>query len=261
MEKDNSKHFRDYYESGCLCLLTGKLERFTGDNNLKAVNYYDENCQCSRNVNSANMKCWDRNKSKCNYKKGVIMTHKYLTKYVKDNENLIVIGAPRTGKTLFLQNLQSDISANKKFNLCKEYNVPDNEKFYFSEKHLKNGESFLKFLTEAQTRSLELNENIFIFIDSECSEEILEDNILFKHLYRFVTESNNLIFYIALNLNPSPKNLPLLVDSINNRFFLFDKSLPSQCHIKISENICTEQLPSISFDEILKDHLKIFENK
>lgn len=58
--KDKDKFFREYYESGCLCLLTGKLEKYNGSDNEEAVDYYNDNCNCSRNINSANRNCWDR---------------------------------------------------------------------------------------------------------------------------------------------------------------------------------------------------------
>jgi hypothetical protein len=41
---------REYFEVGCLCILDGKVERLEAEvNNWKAVEYYEDNCTCSRN--------------------------------------------------------------------------------------------------------------------------------------------------------------------------------------------------------------------
>lgn len=55
----NDKYFREYYELGCLCVLTNKIEKFEGEDDAEAVEFYEKNCQCSRHTNSANRKCWD----------------------------------------------------------------------------------------------------------------------------------------------------------------------------------------------------------
>lgn len=54
-----NRHFREYYESGCLCILTNKIKKTEGGDDAAAVSFYDENCTCSRHPESANRKCWD----------------------------------------------------------------------------------------------------------------------------------------------------------------------------------------------------------
>lgn len=58
--KNNDKHLREYYEIGCLCVSTNKIKKFEGPDDTLAVDYYEENCHCSRHTNSANRDCWDR---------------------------------------------------------------------------------------------------------------------------------------------------------------------------------------------------------
>lgn len=55
----NNKYFREYYEIGCLCVLTNRIKKIEGGDDAIAVEFYEENCQCSRHTNSANRECWD----------------------------------------------------------------------------------------------------------------------------------------------------------------------------------------------------------
>lgn len=47
-----------YFEEGCLCILSGRILTKTNDNN--ALQYYLENCTCSRHPESASRECWDK---------------------------------------------------------------------------------------------------------------------------------------------------------------------------------------------------------
>lgn len=58
--ENNDKYQREYYEIGCLCIRTNRIEKFDGHDDTLAVDYYEENCHCSRHTNSVNRDCWDR---------------------------------------------------------------------------------------------------------------------------------------------------------------------------------------------------------
>lgn len=168
-------------------------------------------------------------------------------KYAKKNENLIVIGATRTGKTLLLKNLQSDI--------------PERNKVILDEKNIESALSFFNTLKDVAERSLKFKENISIFIDSQYSQEILLNDDLFDHIHRFISEKlGDLSFYIFLDRNPSLPNLGSLFEIVNNRIFTFNDSELSQRHFKIGE-IDTSDFLAVSFEAILKEHLEIFGNK
>lgn len=51
---------REYFEQGCLCVLSGKIETAKPDDD-NAFQYYLEHCTCSRHPESATRSCWDRN--------------------------------------------------------------------------------------------------------------------------------------------------------------------------------------------------------
>lgn len=46
----------DYFESGCLCYLSGKIEKGN------SYQYYFDNCTCTRHPESATRECWDKDK-------------------------------------------------------------------------------------------------------------------------------------------------------------------------------------------------------
>ena len=51
-EETRLKTIRDYYESGCECLLFGRMARSVASDAI-AVEYYHNNCKCSRNCKDA----------------------------------------------------------------------------------------------------------------------------------------------------------------------------------------------------------------
>lgn len=41
---------REYFESGCICILSGNIPKLSSDfDNWEAVEFYEKNCNCSRN--------------------------------------------------------------------------------------------------------------------------------------------------------------------------------------------------------------------
>lgn len=106
---------------------------------------------------------------------------------IKRNENLLIIGAPGTGKTLLLKNL---------------YITTDGNKILLTKDDIKSCEHFLNFLNNAEKKAIETKEYI-IFIDSENLGEILLSNdSLFPLFYKYLTDSkSNLIFYMAVVLS------------------------------------------------------------
>ena len=46
-----------YFESGCLCVLSGKIAPAKNGDGLQ---YYLDNCTCSRHPESATRSCWDK---------------------------------------------------------------------------------------------------------------------------------------------------------------------------------------------------------
>ena len=56
---------REYFENGCMCILTEKIEKcnYLDD---KAEDYYLKNCHCSRHPESSTRYCWDREDKRSN---------------------------------------------------------------------------------------------------------------------------------------------------------------------------------------------------
>ncbi len=46
-EEDRIELVKEYFERGCLCILSGELEKHSGGQ--EAVTFYEQNCKCSRN--------------------------------------------------------------------------------------------------------------------------------------------------------------------------------------------------------------------
>ncbi len=46
-DEDRIKMAKDYFETGCLCILNGDLKKHGGGQ--EAVEFYEANCKCSRN--------------------------------------------------------------------------------------------------------------------------------------------------------------------------------------------------------------------
>lgn len=123
---------------------------------------------------------------------------------IKRNENLLITGAPRTGKTLLLKNL---------------YITTDGNKILLTKDDIKSWEHFLNFLNNAEKKAIETEEYI-IFIDSENLVEILYNDSLFPLFYKYLTDSkSNLIFYMAITLNFRCSNLELLLKEISNKVY------------------------------------------
>lgn len=57
-----SIYFREYFEKGCLCVLTRRIDKFSGEDNELAVKYYEKHCTCSRHPESETRDCWDKDK-------------------------------------------------------------------------------------------------------------------------------------------------------------------------------------------------------
>lgn len=55
-ENENSdesySHFREYFEVGCLCIINNKITKQLSLNDKDAVDYYWDNCKCSRHPES-----------------------------------------------------------------------------------------------------------------------------------------------------------------------------------------------------------------
>lgn len=49
---------REYFQKGCLYILSGKIEIAKNDDD-QALAYYLEKCTCSRHPESATRACWD----------------------------------------------------------------------------------------------------------------------------------------------------------------------------------------------------------
>ena len=60
------KSLREYFESGCMCILTEKIEKCNHLDDAKAEGYYFKNCHCSRHPVSARRYCWDREDKRSN---------------------------------------------------------------------------------------------------------------------------------------------------------------------------------------------------
>lgn len=55
----------NYFEAGCLCFLTGKIEKYNGQ--VEGIDeYYLNNCTCSRHPDSSNRYCWDKDDDRSN---------------------------------------------------------------------------------------------------------------------------------------------------------------------------------------------------
>lgn len=51
-----------HFEEGCLCVLTGKIAK-ANTNDQKGIDYYMDNCTCTRHPESKSEDCWDFNLS------------------------------------------------------------------------------------------------------------------------------------------------------------------------------------------------------
>ena len=49
----------EYFEEGCLCVLSGKIETAKANDD-NALQFYLANCTCSRHPESSTRSCWDR---------------------------------------------------------------------------------------------------------------------------------------------------------------------------------------------------------
>ena len=57
---------REYFENGCLCILTEKIEKCNHLDDDKVEDYYLKNCHCSRHPESSTRYCWDREDKRSN---------------------------------------------------------------------------------------------------------------------------------------------------------------------------------------------------
>ncbi len=57
---------REYFENGCMCILTEKIEKCNHLDDAKVEGYYLKNCHCSRHPESARRYCWDREDKRSN---------------------------------------------------------------------------------------------------------------------------------------------------------------------------------------------------
>jgi len=48
-----------YFEEGCLCVLSGKIEKAEQDDP-NAYQYYLDKCTCTRHPESSSRHCWDK---------------------------------------------------------------------------------------------------------------------------------------------------------------------------------------------------------
>lgn len=90
IKPSNNKHFREYYELGCLCILTSRIKKMEGGDDAAAVEFYEENCQCSRHTNSANRECWDS-----------LLTPEERKGLLETTRHTLILGASGSGKTAF----------------------------------------------------------------------------------------------------------------------------------------------------------------
>lgn len=58
-EQERIKHVVEYFEKGCLCLITERI-KLASAKGQEAINYYMEHCTCSRHPESETRDCWDR---------------------------------------------------------------------------------------------------------------------------------------------------------------------------------------------------------
>lgn len=59
-EKSTESNLVDYFERGCLCLVTDRIEKHNKETVSEGLDYYMENCTCSRHPESAKRLCWDK---------------------------------------------------------------------------------------------------------------------------------------------------------------------------------------------------------
>lgn len=57
---ETDKLLVDYFELGCLCLITGKINKSTHKDVKVKAKYYMDNCTCSRHPECFKRFCWDR---------------------------------------------------------------------------------------------------------------------------------------------------------------------------------------------------------
>lgn len=60
MSKTKTKGLVEYFEVGCVCVLTGLIPKHTTELHADAEQYYMERCTCSRHPESAARECWDQ---------------------------------------------------------------------------------------------------------------------------------------------------------------------------------------------------------
>lgn len=59
-ENKEARNLVHYFEQGCVCLLTNKIEKCDSQDPVEAEAYYTEKCTCSRHPESATRDCWDK---------------------------------------------------------------------------------------------------------------------------------------------------------------------------------------------------------
>lgn len=60
VQAGESRDLVDYFERGCVCLLTSKFEKSDNKDPVQAAAYYMDKCTCSRHPESATRHCWDK---------------------------------------------------------------------------------------------------------------------------------------------------------------------------------------------------------
>lgn len=69
--------FIDDFESGCLCILIGKINKVHPDYQGDPMEYYMQHCTCTRHPNSETRECWDRDPVKRKAALDFIKRNKY----------------------------------------------------------------------------------------------------------------------------------------------------------------------------------------
>lgn len=55
----------EYFEIGCRCIDSNKIKKADSDlSNAEKLDYYMEQCSCTRHPESRNRNCWDKNLQK-----------------------------------------------------------------------------------------------------------------------------------------------------------------------------------------------------
>ena len=58
--ESNGQFLAEYFEVGCLCLITERINQPKSSDFKEKADYYMAHCTCSRHPESAKMDCWDR---------------------------------------------------------------------------------------------------------------------------------------------------------------------------------------------------------